>query len=540
MNTYSKALFLLFAITLFSCDKDYNTIGSDIVGDEHFEFEKYTVQNLVSYNASSGAVQSNNLALNALGVYKNPVFGTTKAHFVTQVALATNDYNVGTNITIEDTDSVYVYIPFFSTITNTDDSGNRTFELDSIIGDETQKFKLGVYESKYFLRDFNPVDNKEQRYYSNFPLSNLQVNYAEKLNSSTDLSQNDEFYFNNSEIIIYKTNDNGDKLDADGNVTTNPELYVVEARKSPGIWLDLNKTIIKQRILDAAASGKLLNNNVFYEYFRGLLFQVEELNPDQGAMALLNFRNAQFRIQFHSQTSDETEVTKKTMELKLGSTTSRNPNCINILENTNVVANYSNAITNADPVNGDERLYIKGGEGSIAYIKIFNDAELLEKRNENWLINDAFLTFYIDNDAMGQTNVIEPNRILLFNATDYTQLTDYFADPTTLADTKLNKYLYGGIIDKEETSTGVKYRFRLSRHILNLLNDEEAENVVLGLSVTGNINQPAFRYSNNGGTEVANIPEASIFQPLGTVLHGAQSTNIDKKLKLEIYYTKPN
>jgi hypothetical protein len=36
------------------------------------------------------------------------------------------------------------------------------------------------------------------------------------------------------------------------------------------------------------------------------------------------------------------------------------------------------------------------------------------------------------------------------------------------------------------------------------------------------------------------FPESSVMNPLGTILHGSNSTDEDKKLKLEIYYTKPN
>ena len=49
MNTFIKAVLLLFAFTFISCDKDFNTLGSDIVGDEHFTFEKYNAENLNSY-----------------------------------------------------------------------------------------------------------------------------------------------------------------------------------------------------------------------------------------------------------------------------------------------------------------------------------------------------------------------------------------------------------------------------------------------------------------------------------------------------------
>ena len=58
---------------------------------------------------------------------------------------------------------------------------------------------------------------------------------------------------------------------------------MVAERFTPGIWLNLNKDFVKERILKAP-SDKLVNTNVFKEYFRGLYFQVEAINPDFSAM----------------------------------------------------------------------------------------------------------------------------------------------------------------------------------------------------------------------------------------------------------------
>jgi len=157
MNTFTKAVLLLFAFTIISCDKDYNTLGSDIVGDEHFDFEKWTVQNLSSYSMEAGPVQTNNLPLNSLGIYDNPVFGTTKANFVSQIEMIYENPSIGYDYDITANDSVYIYIPFFSTLQSTTEGGEGIYELDSIYGDPTQKFNLKIYENGYYLSDFDPT-----------------------------------------------------------------------------------------------------------------------------------------------------------------------------------------------------------------------------------------------------------------------------------------------------------------------------------------------------------------------------------------------
>ena len=64
------------AVTIISCDKDFNTVGSDVIGDDHFNLEKVDYD-VVAYNKATGPVQTNNLTVNAFGVYENPAFGAT-------------------------------------------------------------------------------------------------------------------------------------------------------------------------------------------------------------------------------------------------------------------------------------------------------------------------------------------------------------------------------------------------------------------------------------------------------------------------------
>jgi hypothetical protein len=66
----------------------------------------------------------------------------------------------------------------------------------------------------------------------------------------------------------------------------------------------------------------------------------------------------------------------------------------------------------------------------------------------------------------------------------------------------------------------------------------------LGIVVTEDIaiaNSSKFRTSN---AFLSQAPKASVMNPLATILYGGKSTSTnpaeDKRLKLEIYYTKPN
>ena len=564
-----KSIFKISSLLLFvlfiSCDKDFNSLDSDVIGENHFDIEQYEVENLVAYSKATGPVQANNLPLNALGVYNNTKFGVTKAHFVTQVELGTENPSFGYNPVI---DSVYLYVPYFSEIQSTETSGERIYELDSIYGDaEAGKFKLSVVENGYYLRDFDPTDNLQssQKYYSNDKPLIDPFKGTEILNNSSVTSQNNEFYFSKKELYIYKTNGAGLYVDSNGAVLSNQSdvsLRVIKERKTPGMWLDLKNSFFQQKIIDATASGNLFNNNSFKNYFRGLLFEVEEINPGQGALAILDFSRAELKILYKASADPTVENpnpvrTRREFSLKMGynsSSTLRN-NSINFIEHTNS-SDYTSGLAAANEVTGSERLYIKGGNGSVAFIDLFDATELQTLRNNvannDWLVNDARLTFYVDKSQMLNVSD-EPERIYIYDATNNIVLLDYTYDSSSSSNAKKNKVVFGGIIEREVDASkkGIKYTVRITEHIKSVLkvdsDGEYMDNIKIGISVTESVNLVSTAMLKTpftaNGLEIKSIPLASILNPLGTVLYGNVITDPldeDKKLKLNIYFTKPN
>lgn len=558
MNTYTKALFLLFTFSILSCDKDYNTIGSDIVGDENFNFENESSFKITAYTKPTGPVQTNNLPINALGIYKNPVFGTTKAHFVSQIEMVTSNPSVGYDSYIDSTlDSVYVYIPFFSTVKSTTDTGGHVYEIDSIYGDSEAKFNLKVHENGYALRDFDPNNNNEpQKYYSDFKPTIVANKGSELLNNSDNTNENVDFFFDKEEIVIYKTNSSGQFIDESGVATNDPEQYVVKERKAPGIWLNLKKSFFETKILNAVAEGKLYNNNIFKQHFRGLFFEVEEIIPGQGSMVNLNFNAAEIVMQYHyftveNSTSPETDLKKGSLKFKMGysSSSSNKSISINLFEFSEVNSTYEDALNGSF---SDGSLFLKGGaKGSVVYLDLFDDNELAELRNKNWLINEANLVFYVDQSKMSSAEY-EPLRIYLYDAINNRPMYDYYTDPTKGITSKNDKFVLGGLINKDDSGR-VKYKMRITNHINNVLNEtDNNENVRLGLVVTESINlvgNAALKTPFSLGTQsIEYLPVASVMNHLGTVLHGPESTAtyiddsgnvVPMKLKLEIYYTQP-
>ena len=575
---------------LLSCDKDFNSLGSDLVDDTHFNLEKYDGATLVAYTKPTPAVQTNNLPVNALGIYNNTIFGTTKAQFVTQIQLASPNPTLGENITINTaTDSVYLYVPYFSKVDATVTT-EQTYTLDSIYGSTDTSLNLKIYRNGYVLRDFTPnpdpndINSFNQRYYNN-DKSLIESNLAStQLNDGANVAENTSFKFSQSTYIKYKTNQNGEWLDASGAVTTDEAKRVVKERIAPGMWINLNKEYFKTNVLQAPANA-LLNNNNFKEYFKGIYFQVEANAGEDGAMAMLDFSKGKIHIQYHSDITTTTTA---------GSTVSNNKNevVLNLTGNTINFFDYSNDtyyqnnVTGLNESTGDSRLFLKGGQGSIAYIDLFGneDALKLEKVNgvyslmpgsnqvpdeldalraNNRLINQATLTFYIDNSDLGMNqNVVrpkEPRRLYLFDATNNRALIDYSIDNSAAADAKNSKFGFGGImtyanIDNNKNESGILYKINITNYINNLINNDDktlANNYKLGLSVTENINifsnamlKTTFTTGNpvpGDQVIVKFVPTGSVMNPLGTILYGSTpDVPEDKRLKLEIFYTKFN
>ena len=168
------------------------------------------------------------------------------------------------------------------------------------------------------------------------------------------------------------------------------------------------------------------------------------------------------------------------------------------------------------------------------------------------LVNEANLTFYVDRASM--TELEEPNRIYLYDLNNHTPIIDYYMDSSVGSNAKLNKKIHGGILEKDVLTTivtkrGIKYKIRLTNHLRNLIS-KDSTNVKLGLVVTESIATTVnskLKNTTTGANPFSKIPTSSVINPLGTVLFGnnipndlANKANYAKRLKLEIYYTKPN
>lgn len=535
-NSFFKTIPFLFFIVLFnSCDKEFNVVGEDIVGDNSFSIVKEEFP-VVAYNQKIGPVQSNDLDINSLGTYDNPSFGKTKANFVTQVSLAVLSPAFDKSAKIK---SAVLSIPYFfdSSQTKLDAAtGNSTYVLDSIYGPNLAKMKLSVYESGYFMRDLDPEDQftQPQKYYNNQYPEFAAVMKGVLLNDSSNKAQNELFFFDPAEHVV-----------------TTPAVGTTPAtttRSAPGMELNLNTAFFQSKIIGAPASV-LADRSLFNEYFRGLMFGIENINNDPGNMAMINFKGGKITITY-TETINSVD-TDKTLVLNLSGHT------VSFLDQSNIDTEYADATNpdNIDEVNGDPNLYLKGGEGSMSILKLFNPTDnhgleltdgpngvsdqLDDMRRNKYLVNQAEITFYLNSSLMKDASI--PQRIYLYDFTNKQVLQDYGLDGSGSANVKNNRFVFGGIFFKQtEEKGGSYYKFRITEHVRNLVKYKDSTNVDLGLVVTENINKSGFYSLRDKTMSPFKVPVASVMNPLGTIVHGNNVADDKKRLKFEIYYTKAN
>jgi len=553
--------FGLIILSFIACDKDFSNLESDIVNKENatnFSIKDSTFQ-VITYTEALGPVQTNELGLNTLGLYDD-TYGRTTSSFVTQVTTSTFNPVFGEEVQI---DSVVLKIPYFSVSTEVEEDGNVLYEIDSVIG--RQPIKLSLFESDYFIRDFDPNGdfNDSQSYFSDKSLSPTEsiseasLEYEELI----FLTAPETSHLGNNIIEI---SDEGFVLtepDNEDDEDTDPQILF---REPPGIRILLEPAYWQTKIIDQEGESTLSSASNLAEYFRGLYFKAEAIAND-GSFLILSTGSQTSHVTIYytrltsSSTDDPTEREQSTFELRFGSER------INFMDN-----NFTTPINNGDAVNGDERIYLKGGEGALAKIKLFNgdDVDDLPEMNafetfkntyvetdsdgnfvrSKRLINEANLVFYVDRTALDLLMADpkdEPNRVYLYDIDNKTRLVDYFLDLQNLSIPTLSIINHLGPlqrVDNEENGDGIKYKLKITEHITNLL-VRDSTNVELGLAVSLNVNIEQLllqRKVQNIDDLDAAVPASSVVTPRGTILHGNNTAEESKKVYLEIYYTEPN
>ena len=431
------------------------------------------------------------------------------------------------------------------------DSFAEKVELDSIYingknYDDVSKsplpsFNLKVERSTFFLRDLDPNASfqEAQQYYSNQVFSPDFVTGNPLFEGEVEIID---------EEILIPNEDDESTEDVDESQTF--------TKLQPGIRVALDNEFFQNNILDKEGSSELLSQSNFTEFIRGLHFSIVDQEGND-VLVMFDLKSANITMTYSYDNYD----TNGTID----DTSDDNPN--NILEkdftfsflstvatgvsgnavNTLITENYGPQVLQAlDNGENASRLYLKGGPGTYAEINLFEEdggESVVEQiRSQNWVINEANLIFYIDRDQLDAAgSAIEPPRLYLYNTENKFPLINTLTEQTDLESSSLfGAYLnFDGIIEKSN-GKGVQYSVKITDHINNMV-VRDSTNATLALTLTTNIQNWSIADAKvtNGETE---LPTTSTVTPLGTILYGsniqATDPNFDKRLKLEISYTK--
>lgn len=564
------ALLSILIFGFVACENDFASIGSGIIGNNNFETSS-EIYPVITYNHDIGPIQSNALPSNLLGFNNDPLYGSYTASIVSQMSAELYSPIFGENVVL---DSVVLTIPYFGRNTEIDEDGNSTYELDSIFGNTP--IKLSIYENKYFLRNFNPElgFNEGLKYFTDKSTSDGSMIGTADLEGEL-LYENLEFAPSADEIILTE-------LDEEDEV-------FVSAKLAPAlrVVLDNPNEFWENLIINKEGEPELSNESNFLDHFRGIYLKAEAMDVD-GTMMMLNISGNGNIVLYYSNDFDEEDDDGDSIPNYADSdidgdgtldngldTDNDGINDDNDVDQTNGTdedgdgiddslvqgdgtfnLNFTNNVVNflddefisipeGNQDDGDEKLYLKGGEGSMAIINLFNgdedgnSAELEEFKSKNWLINQAQLVFYVDQESiLGE----EPDRIYLYDLNNNTALIDYFIDQSassTQVDAKIDHLQPLVRVDDDPDGAGIKYKIEITEHINNLF-IRDSTNTKLGLVVTSNVNSIGLLDVQEEGAIVEKMISGSLLSTRGTVLFGNNTPNEDKKVQLEIFYTEPD
>mgnify|MGYP001120005849 CR=1 FL=1 len=546
--------FLAVIFIIQACDNEFSEIGTGIVGTPDFEIEN-SLYPVKTYNKKITPFKSNGLSENLLGYYYDPLFGDSKVHFVSQLTPKTLTPNFGDDTVL---DSVVLTIPYASTANISEET--TTYELDSLYGGDP--IKLSVFKNNYYLRAFDPNGDLDasQNYYSNGTLAQGELMGTANLEGEL-IYQDPNFSFKAESIELWETNEDTGDVEVTSTLQPSLRLNLFGGEVEEGASAPTTLEFWEDLILSKEDDEVLSSSSNFYEYFRGLYFKAEPKDdPTKGSLIQLDFASSSANLTLYYKYENTTTTDGEDTTTTAYGTYEMNftGNRVSIFENTfntTITDIIEDTSTDSD---GDNYLYLKGGEGSMAVVELFTDEDGNSEEDQlnefreivdgtktvKRLINEAYLEFYVEDS---QSNVDLPNRVYIYDLDNNIPLTDFFFDQTTNTASSDSKFTHLVPLSTETAADGTeqkKYKIRLTEHLNNIIT-KDSTNVKLGLLVSSNVGLAANRGLQNTidideDTVLEGIPTGTILSPKSVVLHGNNSPVAAKRVKLNVYYTEPN
>ena len=593
---------LLISLVFISCNKDYKTVGLNLIDNNTFRTNLEEIPLSVKMRNIPPYV-SNTVQTFQIGEYNDNIYGSSKVSFLSQVNFEdpnlvfgdyaqSNEDNPDGNISrIQENETiknVFLDIPFFTNIDDDDNDGViNIYDVDStdpysdsdgdgvsdadesnlgqnpldedtdgdgiLDGEDTESINPYAGRTLYELDSL--IGNPE----ATFKLKVSELDYfLRPYDPDSNFEKFQKYYSNNTlpeNFSGYTLFDSEIKIDSnelvfynedDPETEEDDESEVVKERLSPRIRVDLDHDFFQTKFLDIEGSQEISNLDNFKLYFKGLVLEAYDFSDP--LLMILNFNEAEIKVVYEYQkynkqdtpddTSDDTVDTEEADFLF-----KLNGIKLNSFKHDAYPGYVYSAI--ADTITNPERVYLKGGQGIMAEIELFKDdngVDVLEEiRSKEWLVNEANISIYIDKEMLSSSGgIIEPSRLYLYDLVNKAPVIDYFVDNSAGQKSYQNKVIHGGIIELDDDKNGLMYKIRISEHIKNIVR-KDSTNVKLGLVVSSDINN-TINIEVKDSEYMLFTPLSSAINPLGTVLIGPSPSaeNFDKRMKLNLFYTEVN
>lgn len=590
--------FCIIGIGLLSCEVEDFTLGESLVSGEPFTLSKktYAIESIKQLNIDR--IQTNQMPNYQLGNYKDPIFGETRASILSQLQLSVpnpvfgelsasaeiqNDLNER-----ETVNKVTLYIPYQKAAfsdrdgdgvpdifdvdpddpqsdsdgdgisdnderllgtdplsADTDKDGipdaedpetipnnyARRFDLDSIFSFSNQNsFNLKVRPSNYYLRDNDPrTDFLQSQAYFSDKQSVFESFLGKNLFEGSVVISDFQY-------VTYNE-DNPATTDVDESLTID-----VSKSRDPGILVELDPFFFQDQIVDLEGADALRSQSNFKDHLRGLHLSID---ASDDLMLLLDLSTAFIEMEYEYDTINTQGTTDTADDTRdRTSATFR----LNFITGSAQGFTQGNAINTWEydrlmPVSSDEtllpkRMYLKGGSGSVVQFELPQQV-IDEVKQNNWLINEASLEFYVDQEAMAPIP-FEPQRLYMFKATNSFPI--YNArNETSSSQTALGVYQnYDASLRRSVGGRGSSYKVNITDYFNDMV-VRDSLNVPINLSVSANIAFPQTQQAVLDDGTAMNYPIMSGIIPFGTVLYGPSSDIVEeKRLKLIVFYTELN
>ena len=521
-------LSLLFLLIISCSEDDLNTIDAGFIDNLNF-ITKEIISEVEFSSEAISKVESHINGQFLLGIYEEKNISKIRGSFVSQLILpsdiyVTDDIREESEIkTILHIDDVVLYLPYHSTVKSVDNEV-YTYKLDSVFpvakdGVDYDAFSFEVHELETFLNPLNPSNpSLANVYYSDkeYVTKTLLATETNYVPSASDTVTSISRYVESGDVPVEKIS-----------LTNN----------APRMAIPLDKNYFKTHILEKLPLkgedilSDFQSQESFNRYFRGLYVKV--ISSDGASIVTLPLTDAFVDMYYTYEeeviSTGVKSTVAKTMRFNLGGVKAVKYESIGV------------------ETQETDKIYLQGTSGFLGNIRLFGydtispnlvTAELNELRNMSnedgkpvWLINEANLRFYLDQNFVNTNTSGLVSKLFLYKKVDGSILNHLYNSQLLDYLTASNLSSVEGSLYKDENNE-YYYKFKLTDYITELLEGTNTKNVDnLGLKI----------YNPGDYPTNDTLIRSSSWNPRGVVLDGDDLSGSGvKRTVLKINYSYQN